>query len=338
MGRKPKQTNQAEEVMQQEFSLDLNLSIPSEEVPEDKVGLTKEVLNEILEKVQSTGAVQLSTGLVQGIVTEADLNQVNAPTASGSGNASLDSSALQMLLEFSKADGEALARSEKLLTAVKDNTAAVVKQLQAVAEETSAVKSAVVGFNSLVEAISSVTAEVKALKESVYQLKVSHEVSQEALRASLSSLNVVANPNCQEVSKQPVSAPQAATDGVKEDQLPWEDPKPKEPETRGLLFEDFPPVAYNAVLDGLQQLNAAHVNNPKALEQTTVEKVIKAWADGIHPERADDTPEVKANKLEVLRPQARKALEQLFQVYNWGTGSERPQVNDDYKSLTKKEA
>lgn len=341
MGRKPKnQNSQPEGEAMETITLQLNLG-DSVEPEQDKEEFTKETISDILDQMNIPGVTRLESGLVPAIVpgpiTEADLRAAREQkeivgTSSGAElfhQTSQADKVLNTLLDFSKSDGESLARMENQLKNLNASSVEVQSQVTALASETTALKASLVGFNSLVEAVSS-------LKQAISDLKQTQTIQQEALLAALSSLNVVANPTPQEVSKVPETASQSVTEASNQGQLPWEDPKPKY-ETihtmEALLIEELPVVCYNAVIDFLPELE--RVSQAGKL-QVTVQTLANSFMAQLCPLTAQDTPEQAKQKKEELQPKINKAIVQLFSKMGWGEADVIPKVTDNYKQFSKK--
>ena len=339
MGRKPKnQNSQPEGEAMETITLQLNLG-DSVEPEQDKAEFTKETISDILDQMNIPGVTRLESGLVPAIVpgpiTEADLRaareQKEITITASEGFAVYQvpqtpqaDKVLNTLLDFSKSDGESLARMENQMKNLNASSVEVQSQVATLASETTALKASLVGFNSLVEAVSS-------LKQAISDLKQNQAIQQEALLAALGSLNVVANPKPQEVSKVSETAPQSATEASNQDQLPWEDPKPKT--TENLLIEELPVVCYNAVIDFLPELE--RVSQAGKL-QVTVQTLANSFMAQLCPLTAQDTPEQAKQKKEELQPKINKAIVQLFSKMNWGEADAIPKVTDNYKQFSKK--
>lgn len=336
MGRKPKnQNSQPEGEAMETITLQLNLG-DSVEPEQDKEEFTKETISDILDQMNIPGVTRLESGLVPAIVpgqiTENDLRAAREQKEIVGTSAGVEmfhqpsqaDKVLNTLLDFSKSDGESLARMENQLRNLNTSSVEVQSQVATLASETTALKASLVGFNSLVEAVSS-------LKQAISDLKQTQAIQQEALLAALSSLNVVANPMPQEVSKVSERAPQSVTEANNQGQLPWEDPKPKT--TENLLIEELPVVCYNAVIDFLPELE--RVSQAGKL-QVTVQTLANSFMTQLCPLTAQDTPEDIKKKKEELQPKINKAIVQLFSKMGWGEADAIPKVTDNYKQFSKK--
>lgn len=338
MGRKPKnQNSQPEGEAMETITLQLNLG-DSVEPEQDKEEFTKETISDILDQMNIPGVTRLESGLVPAIVpgpiTENDLRAAREQKEIVGTSAGVEmfhqpsqaDKVLNTLLDFSKSDGESLARMENQLRNLNTSSVEVQSQVATLASETTALKASLVGFNSLVEAVSS-------LKQAISDLKQTQAIQQEALLAALSSLNVVANPKPQEVSKVSETAPQEATEASNQGQLPWEDPTTSPEITRGLLIEELPVVCYNAVIDFLPELE--RVSQAGKL-QVTVQTLANSFMTQLCPLTAQDTPEDIKKKKEELQPKINKAIVQLFSKMGWGEADSIPKVTDNYKQFSKK--
>jgi len=339
MGRKPKsQNSQPEGEAMETIQLQLSLGDSVETVEQSPEELTNEVISDILNLITPMGVTRLEAGsvpaIVPGPVTEADLRAAKDPDITiSSGLAEVYQSSypsqgekiLNTLLDFSKSDGEVLARIETQLKQLNSTSAANQQQVATLTSETEALKNGLVGFNSLVESVSS-------LKQVIVDLQSTQALQQEALLAALSSLNVVKVTNVQQDSKVSENAPQESTEANNQGQLPWEDPKPttEEAKTEVLLLHAIPEVCRKSIIDFLPQLHEACKKG--ALKMSTGE-LAAHLAKQLGPDTDKDTPEELEFKAKQFRPQIAAAIVQLFAKMGWGTVDKVPNVTDNYTQV-----
>lgn len=308
----------------------------TEAVQQSPEELTNEVISDILDLITPMGVTRLEAGsvpaIVPGPVTEADLRAAKDPevTITG-GSAGVYQSPspqydklLNTLLDFSKSDGEVLARIETQLKQLNSTSASTQQQVVTLSSETEALKNGLVGFNSLVESVNS-------LKQAIVDLQSTQALQQEALLAALSSLNVVKVTNAQEDSKVAEKVPQSVSEANNQGQPPWEDPKPKVEEA--LLLDSIRPECRKSIIAFLPEL---HSHCKAGNIKMSTGELAAHLAKQLGPDTDKDTPEELEFKAKQFRPQIAAAIVQLFDKMGWGKVDKVPNVTDNYTSLTTK--